>query len=65
MIFEHVLYCRLYAVSVVLADLLERAVLHLSSSPPHCFFPPAEYKGQCKKNLIYSVKHHFLFSAVP
>ncbi|KAI5090795.1 protein broad-minded isoform X1 [Silurus meridionalis] len=28
----------------VLADLLERAVLHLSSSPPHCFFPPAEYK---------------------
>lgn len=28
----------------VLADLLERAVVHLSSSPPHCFFPPAEYK---------------------
>ncbi|XP_051511088.1 protein broad-minded isoform X2 [Myxocyprinus asiaticus] len=28
----------------VLADLLERVVLHLSSSPNDCFFPPAEYK---------------------
>ncbi|XP_022517701.2 protein broad-minded [Astyanax mexicanus] len=28
----------------VLADLVERAVLHLSSSPANCFFPPAEYK---------------------
>ncbi|XP_030628390.1 protein broad-minded [Chanos chanos] len=28
----------------VLADLLEMVVLHLSSSPAHCFFPPAEYR---------------------
>ncbi|XP_051731318.1 protein broad-minded isoform X1 [Ctenopharyngodon idella] len=28
----------------VLADLLERVVLHLSSSSTDCFFPPAEYK---------------------
>ncbi|KTF94988.1 hypothetical protein cypCar_00029380, partial [Cyprinus carpio] len=36
----------------VLADLLERVVLHLSSSSTDCFFPPAEYKvvggPQCK-----------------
>ncbi|XP_059368287.1 protein broad-minded isoform X2 [Carassius carassius] len=28
----------------VLADFLERVVLHLSSSSTDCFFPPAEYK---------------------
>ena len=31
----------------VLADLLEKVVMHQSSCPMERFFPPAQYKGQC------------------
>ncbi|KAI7800130.1 putative protein broad-minded, partial [Triplophysa rosa] len=41
----------------VLADLLERVVLHLSSSSIDCFFPPAEYKV-----MDHSVKSRSLSS---
>uniref|UniRef100_A0A672S848 Protein broad-minded-like n=1 Tax=Sinocyclocheilus grahami TaxID=75366 RepID=A0A672S848_SINGR len=55
----------------VLADLLERVVLHLSSLSTDCFFPPAEYKGQSTVHLpieiaqscihpIYSCTAHYV-----
>ncbi|XP_016144851.1 protein broad-minded-like, partial [Sinocyclocheilus grahami] len=41
-------FCKIMATNTltgyVLADLLERVVLHLSSLSTDCFFPPAEYK---------------------
>ncbi|KAA0708365.1 Protein broad-minded TBC1 domain family member 32 [Triplophysa tibetana] len=37
----------------VLADLLERVVLHLSSSSVDCFFPPAEYKGDVNESFLF------------
>lgn len=53
----------LFAALVVLADLLERVVLHLSSSSTDCFFPPAEYKGQSKA-LQCLIKGYYFFSYV-
>lgn len=40
--------------SPVLADLLEKAVLHLSASLSEHFFPPAQYKGQCELRSLLS-----------
>ncbi|KAJ8270728.1 hypothetical protein GJAV_G00118580 [Gymnothorax javanicus] len=39
----------------VLADLLEKTVSHLSSSPPDCFFPPVDYKAADSGVRTYSL----------
>lgn len=38
---------------LVLADLLDKAVAHLSGSPAECFFSPARHKGQWGKEHIH------------